>query len=98
MIYVVATLHAKPGTIDKLLAVARPNIEGTRKEKGCISYDFHQKIDDPNTVVVVERWESRDNLTSHMQEPHFLTWRAEGADFIASRKVEIIDPANVEVR
>ena len=98
MIYVVATIQAKPGTVDKLLAVAQPNLEGTRKEKGCISYDFHVKTDDPNTIVVVERWESRDNLTSHMQQPHFLKWRADGADFIAGRKIEIIDPANVEVR
>jgi quinol monooxygenase YgiN len=96
VIYVVATIRIKPGTFSQVAAAARPAIEATRKEKGCISYDMHQSATDPETVVFVERWEERDNLASHMQQPHFLAWRKAGAEFILDRKIEIITPAKVD--
>ncbi len=96
MIFVIATLRAKPGMAARIIEVAKPCIEGTRKEKGCISYDIHQSQTDPDTLVFVERWESRDNLAGHMQEPHFKAWRAGAAELIADRKIEIITPEKVD--
>lgn len=96
MIFVVATLHIRPGTAAKVVEVAKPCIEATRKEKGCISYDIHQSQTDPNTLVFVERWEARENLAGHLQEPHFKAWRAGSAEFIVDRKIEIITPAKVD--
>ena len=33
-----------------------------KKETGCIYYDSHASINDPNLFVVVERWETREHL------------------------------------
>ncbi len=97
MIYVIATLTIKPGMVDTLLAAAKPAIAETRKEQGCIAYDLHQSATDDHTFVFVERWETRENLSAHMQAPHFLAWRAAGGPCIAARKIEIISGGAIEV-
>jgi quinol monooxygenase YgiN len=98
MIYVVATLRIREGSLNPLLEAARKVIAGTVKEDGCISYDLHHSITEPDKLVFVERWEKRENLASHFTQSHMTEWRAAGAPHIVDRKVEIIDPANVEVR
>ena len=97
MIYVIAELRLKPGTAEKAVAEARKAVAGTVKEDGCIFYDMHRSINDPDKLVVVERWESRAALDAHMRTPHLLAWRAAGKDFIADRKVEVIAPEKVEI-
>ena len=96
MIYVVATLTIHQGKADALLAAARPAIEETRKEQGCIAYDLHRSVTAPDTFVFVERWVTRENLAAHMQMPHFKVWREAARDCIATRKLEIIAADSVE--
>ncbi len=95
MIYLVATLKIEPGSKDKVLAAARPCIAATRQEKGCISYDLHQSLSDENTLVFVERWETREALDGHFTQPHMLAWREAGGPYFLDRKIEIIHPDKV---
>lgn len=96
MIYVVATMNIRPGTKEKVLEAAKPCIEGTRKEAGCISYDLNASLTDPNVLVFVERWETREHLGAHFNAPHLQAWRKASAEFVVSRTVEIITPSGVE--
>jgi quinol monooxygenase YgiN len=96
VIYVIAELRVKPGTIDKAIAAARLSVAETVKEDGCISYDMHQSVTDPQRLVLVERWESREALTRHFDTPHFKAWRAAGPEFVAERKAEIITPEKID--
>lgn len=96
MIYVVATLTAKPGKRDALIAGAKPCIAATLKEKGCLSYELLQSTSNPDTFNFVERWETRDHLAAHFDTPHLKAWRAVGAECVASRSVEIIHADKVE--
>ena len=59
MIYVIATTQVKPDSREAYIKGARDCIAATRQEKGCLSYESHTSINDPNLFVVVERWESR---------------------------------------
>jgi len=97
MIYVIATLTIKPGTSADVFAAAGPCIEGTRNEAGCLSYELNQSLTDENTLVFIERWKSRADLDQHFKQPHMDEWRKKGAQYIDGRKIEIIDPANVEI-
>jgi quinol monooxygenase YgiN len=97
MIYVVATMQVKPEKRDAVLAAAKTAIAETRKETGCQSYDLHVSVTEPNTFVFVERWDNRDRLTAHMGMPHFKEWRKVANEAITGRKVEIIEPAKVDV-
>jgi quinol monooxygenase YgiN len=96
VIYVIAEVRVKPGTIDKAIAAARLSVAETVKENGCISYDMHQSVTDPQRLVLVERWESREALTRHFETPHFKAWRAAGPEFVAERKAEVITPEKID--
>src|SRR6267142_1684969 len=63
MIYVVATSQVKPESRDAFIKGAKECIATTRKEKGCLSYESHTSINDPNLFVLVERWEPREDPT-----------------------------------
>ena len=90
MIYIIATVTIKPGSLDEVLALATPCIEGTRREAGCISYDLSQSLTDENTLVFVERWKDMDAIKAHFVEPHLIAWRDAGEPFITCKKIEII--------
>lgn len=96
MIYVIATMTIKPGTRDQVLAAAKPCIEATRKETGCIFYDLNTSATDPNLLTFVERWESRDHLAAHAKTDHIKAWRAASGEHVVSRQIEIINPASVD--
>ena len=95
MIYLVATLKIKPGSLPAILEAVMPCIEGTRKEPGNISYDLLHSQTDENTLVFVERWQDQAAIDNHFIEPHFTAWREAGAQFFESRTIEIIHPEKV---
>jgi len=97
MIYVVATSQVKPESRDAFVKGARECITATRKEKGCIAYESHTSINDPNLFVVVERWETREDLNAHGRAPHMKTWREYSAPLkVSPTAIEIISDGRVE--
>lgn len=42
----------------------------THREEGCLSYALHRGLDEPNTLVLVERWRSRADLDAHFAQPY----------------------------
>jgi len=91
MIYLVATLTIKPGSLPDFIDDAKTCIAATRNEPGCISYDLHQSQTDENTLVFVERWESQEALDGHFNAEHFKVWREAGAPYFLSRTIEIVE-------
>src|ERR1700753_1134738 len=87
MIYVVATTPMKPENKDDFIKGHKACIAETLKEKGCISYEGHVSTGDPNKYVVVERWETRDDLNAHGKAPHMKVWREYGAPLNAEPTV-----------
>ena len=71
-ILVVATLKIQDGKVDEAVAALTPVIEATHEEEGCLSYVLHEDVNDPNTLVFVERWASQDAINAHAQQPHML--------------------------
>jgi quinol monooxygenase YgiN len=97
MIYVVATTQVKPGQIGAFIEGHNKAVAETLKEKGCLSYAGHTAVQDPNTYVVVERWETRDDLNAHGRAPHMKVWREYSAPLKASPTViEIITADKVD--
>lgn len=96
MIYVVATLTLKHGAKQNLIEPARACIAETRREAGCISYDLLASVTDDDTMVFIERWESREALTTHSKQPHLAVWREASTPHLVSRKIEVVHPDKVE--
>ena len=94
MIYVIATTRVKPEGRDAYIAGAKDCVAATRQEQGCLSYENHASIHDPNLFVVVERWASREDLNAHGRAPHMKTWRALSAPLKETpTEIEIISGA-----
>lgn len=55
----VGTLQAHPGRAGDLVAILTER-SADLGAHGCLQYDVGISSDDPDTVVVVERWESAD--------------------------------------
>jgi quinol monooxygenase YgiN len=97
MIYVVATTQMKPEGREDFIKGHKACIVETHKEKGCLSYEGHVSVNDPNVYVVVERWETREDLGAHAKAPHMKVWRELSAPLKASPTViEIISDAKVD--
>lgn len=96
MIYVFATLTIKPDTLEHLREPARICREATLKEDGCMAYDLHLDIANPERLVFVEKWETREALTAHSKSAHVAAWREASAPYLVERRIEIVHPEKVE--
>lgn len=76
MLTVIATIRVKPGHEAAARAILHALIEPTLAEDGCVSYDLHQRQDQPDVFVFVETWTSKAALDAHLQTPHLKTAQA----------------------
>ncbi|MGB6116801.1 MAG: putative quinol monooxygenase [Mesorhizobium sp.] len=96
MIYVIATIELKPGSVDAVREAAAACRAETLKEDGCIAYEMFSSLSNADELVVVEQWASREALTAHSKQPHLKVWRDASAPHTLSRKIEIVHPEKVE--
>jgi quinol monooxygenase YgiN len=97
MIYLLAHLRARPGDHPELMAAARAMIAATRTEPGCILYDLNVSVTDPQSMIFVEAWESREALTAHFEMAHMKVWQKASEGYFTDVKLELIDPVKVEL-
>lgn len=96
MIYVVATFSIRPGTLEPFVEAAYATIAATRLEPGCLLYDLHASVTDPERVVFVEQWESRAALDAHLSSDHVAAFGAANRPYVVSSQVDVIYPEHVE--
>src|SRR4030081_107740 len=94
MIHVIAIITAKPGQRDEILKNFKANVPAVHAEKGCIEYGATVDTDGgpfakfgPDTMVVVEKWESMDHLKAHGASEHMKAYGAKNKDLVANRAV-----------
>lgn len=44
--------------------------EKVRSEDGCLQYDYHISCEEPDTVVLLEKWRDAAALEAHLAQPH----------------------------
>ena len=76
MLIVEAYYTCKPGMRDKLLEIVKPNIDGTRREPGNISYAHYPSPDNDVDMFVFEKWESLELFNNHSKTEHHKTFCA----------------------
>jgi quinol monooxygenase YgiN len=97
MIYLLAHLRARPGGHPELMAAAQAMIAATRTEPGCILYDLNVSVTDPQSMIFVEAWESREALTAHFEMPHMKVWQTASEGYFTDVRLELIHPEKVEL-
>ena len=68
---VMVEVRAKPGTGADLIAFFRSILPDTRAHEGCTGVETLQNSDDPDHVILVEDWDSRE------QYERYIAWRRE---------------------
>ena len=76
MLLVECTYRCKPGLRPRLLEIVKPNIEGSRKEPGNISYTHYPDLYDEDAMFVFEKWETREAFELHGKTEHHRTFTA----------------------
>jgi quinol monooxygenase YgiN len=62
----VVTVRVAPGRAADFARVFEDLRAVTLKEEGCEEYELFQSVQDPDRLVVLERWKSHDLLEKHM--------------------------------
>jgi quinol monooxygenase YgiN len=63
----VITIRVAPGRAADFAAAFKHVQATAREEEGCEQYELFQSVDDPDTVVLLERWTSQELLERHME-------------------------------
>ena len=101
MIHVIAVIIAKPGKRAAILEHFRANVPNVHAEKGCIEYGAAVDADPalpvqtkygPETLVVIEKWETMEALKAHAAAPHMAAYGAKTKELLASRVIYILSP------
>ena len=102
MIRVIATIEVKPGRREAFLAALRANVPNVLAEPGCREYapmaDLASGLPPqvqlrPDTVTLVETWDSQDALRVHLSGlPHMLRYREATQDLVASVSLQVLQP------
>jgi quinol monooxygenase YgiN len=68
---VVAEITLVEGREEEGLEALRAAVEATHaKDPGCLLYALHRDLADPTHLVMVEKWESAEDLTAHGKTEH----------------------------
>ncbi len=96
MLIILAKGVIRPDKREAFIAAAREQIVETRKEPGCISYDFFESQTTPNTFVFNERWKSKEAIEAHFQTAHIRAFMAALPACLAEPPViELVEVASI---
>ena len=97
MIYVIATVRIRPDALEIYATLAQPVIAAARQEPGCIRYELGASLTDPQTLIFVSQWQTREQLTGHLGAPHMIAFREATKPYMADIGIEIVHSERVEV-
>ena len=102
MIHVIATIDLRDGKRADFLGEFHKLVPLVKAEDGCIEYGPNIDVDTgisaqvalrPNTVTVVEKWESVDHLKAHLGAPHMEAFRTSVMELIEKISIQVVEPA-----
>ena len=74
-IVLVAGLRARPGREKALQVLLEQMLEPTRDEPGCLTYDLHQSVVDPELFFVYAVWQDETCVEKHWTMKHSLAFK-----------------------
>ena len=64
-------MKVRPEKRKELLQTVLALASETRKEKGCLGWNFYQDVEDENAFVLTQEWESQVDLDEHLRSEAF---------------------------
>ena len=101
MIHVLASILVKPEEQESFLKFFKANIPNVLQEKGCVEYNPTFDIDvqiprqvlSENTITIIEKWKSLEDLKAHLQAPHMLAYRDQVKDLVEGSSLKVLNDA-----
>ena len=62
-------------------------LEAIRAEDGCIRYDYYLSEKNPDELLLIEQWESKNHQQIHIEQPHMAELRGFKNDYITNTKL-----------
>jgi quinol monooxygenase YgiN len=78
---VVALVTTLPGRGAEQCAAFEALSPVVHAEEGCLQYDLHEVLGDPNRLAVIERWASAEALSAHASSEHMRAFTETSAAF-----------------
>ena len=57
-------------------------LDAIRRENGCVKYDYYLSEEDPNELLLLEQWETKEHQQIHITQPHMALLRSFKEDYI----------------
>ena len=76
MLVVAGTITYDPAHQQEVVEAARRVAEFTRREAGCMSYEFFADLTAPGRLHVFEEWGAEHHLIAHLGTAHYLEFSA----------------------
>lgn len=58
-----------------------------RAEEGCLKYDYYLSERDPEELLLIEQWATKEHQQIHLTQPHMDTLRGFKAEYITDTKL-----------
>lgn len=100
MIHVIATITTQPEQFTRVLEKLLSLRTKVLLEQGCIQYQpcqDHQPLINrqvgfrPNTITLVEQWESMEDLNRHLETPHLKQYQADVTSWIEHVELNVLE-------
>lgn len=99
MINSLAFITAHPGKREALVEAWKLNAPLVRAEQGCVEYTatvdvpsagpFQTPMGD-DTIVIVEKWATIEDLRAHVIAPHMKAYAEKTRDLVAGREIRVL--------
>ena len=83
MIVIAGHARIRPEAREEAIAAATEMQRLSSAESGCQEYGFWFAVDDPDKMLLFERWDDLAALEAHRREPHFTEFGARLGEFVA---------------
>jgi quinol monooxygenase YgiN len=91
MISVIAKIPVKEEKREEAVEAFKQLIAEVAKEEGTLSYTLNVSKNEPNTLVVLERYKDKEALKAHSSTPHFQSFFAKAPElFSGSPEITIL--------
>ncbi|APR81174.1 Hypothetical protein A7982_06521 [Minicystis rosea] len=89
-VIVIARWHAAAESFDRVLALVAELRRQSLEEAGCLGYEVLRTFDEPNTLVLLERYRDGAALEAHRSSSHY-------RELLAGRILPMLTARRVEV-
>lgn len=100
MLTIIADIQLRPGTEhrENVLNAFRKITPVVLQEDGCCGYellidhesDIHYQTKIPDSITMLEHWESVEHLNAHLQTPHMQAYQQQVKDDVLNVKIRIM--------